>query len=128
MPEAVKGKQFFNMTKEELAACGRAGAAKSAETRRRKRAMKDTLEVLLGLKLKPGKAADVEALKDFASLKGKNLSVEEAIMVAQIQKAMKGDTTAAAFIRDTSGNKPKDEVELAGSVPVVIAGDDEIED
>jgi hypothetical protein len=43
------------------------------------------------------------------------ITVQEAIIYAQITKAVKGfDTAAAAFIRDTSGQKPKDEVEVKG--------------
>lgn len=39
---------------------------------------------------------------------GENITYQEAILIAQINKALNGDTQAAVFIRDTSGNKPKD--------------------
>lgn len=124
----VKGKQFKDMTREELAECGRIGAAKSTETRRRKRQMKDALETLMSMPLKSATAADIEQIRSMQELKGANITVGEAIALAQVQKALKGDTTAAQFVRDTSGQKPKDEVDLTGAVPVVISGADELED
>lgn len=114
--EAPKGKQFFNMTKEELSACGKAGAIKSAETRRRKRAMKDSLDILLGMPLKSGKQCDVESVKNFAALRGKNITVEQAMLITQIQKALKGDTQAITFLRDTSGQKPDDNLNVVGQI------------
>ena len=78
--------------------------------------MKETLEALLGMPLKSGKAEDIEKIKSLAALKGKNITVQEAIMLAQIQKAMKGDTRAAEFVRDSSGNKLKEAVEFSGNV------------
>ena len=55
---------------------------------------------------------NVGAYKSLAAVKGKNITVQEAIMLAQIQKAMKGDTRAAEFVRDSSGNRPIDDVSL----------------
>ena len=94
-------------TKEEQRKIAKQGGIASGKARREKKAMKDTLEALLTMPLKAGKCVDVEAIKDLAALKGKNITVQEAIMLAQIQKAMKGDTKAAEYIRDTSGNKPE---------------------
>lgn len=124
----VKGKRFSDMTKEELAECGRVGGIKGGETRRRKRKMKDALETLLSMPLKTATAADIEQIRSMQELKGANITVGEAIALAQVQKALKGDTTAAQFIRDTSGQKPKDEIDLTGAVPVVISGGEELED
>lgn len=124
----VKGKRFCDMTKEELAECGRIGAAKSTETRRRKRQMKDALETLMSMPLKSATEADLEQIRSMQELKGANITVGEAIALAQVQKALKGDTTAAQFIRDTSGQKPKDEIDLTGAVPVVISGGEALED
>ena len=121
-------RQFDKMTPEQRAEYGRQGGIKSGETKRRKKAMKETLDILLGMKLKPGKEADVEAIKDFASIKGKNITVQQAMLVAQIQKALKGDTTALTFLRDTSGQKSDDKLNVTGSIPVVISGDEELAD
>ena len=39
---------------------------------------------------------------------GKKITLLEAVLISQINKAIGGDNTAAAFLRDTSGNKLKD--------------------
>ena len=88
----------------EARAKGKKGGIASGKARREKKAMKDTLEALLSMPLKSGKSEDVESIQNLAEVKGKNITVQEAIMLAQIQKAVKGDTRAAEFIRETSGN------------------------
>lgn len=108
--------QFNKMTPERRAECGRKGGIASGETRRKKRAMKERLGLLLNMPLKNGKLADIEDVKSYAALKGKNITVEDAILIAQIQRAMKGDLLAATFIRDTSGNKPEDALRVNGSI------------
>lgn len=107
---------------EEAAKSGKKGGIASGKARREKKAMKETLETLLQMPLKAGKAADLDEIKDIAALKGKNITVQEAIMLAQIQKAMKGDTKAAEYVRDTSGNKLKEGVELSGGINNPFAG------
>lgn len=103
-------------TTEEQQKIAKQGGIASGKARREKKAMKDTLEMLLSMPLKEGNSADISEIQNLASVKGKNITVQEAIMLAQIQKAMKGDTRAAEYIRDTSGNKLKDAVEFSGSV------------
>ena len=114
--------QFSEMTPEQRAEYGRQGGIKSGETKRKKKAMKETLEVLLSMPMKDGKISDIEGIKNFASLKGKNISVQEALVISMIQKAMKGDVKAAEFLRDTSGQKPNDTMTLEVE-PVVIVND-----
>lgn len=87
---------------------GAKGGIASGKARREKKAMKDTLETLLSMPLKDGTTNDIEDIQSLASVNGKNITVQEAIMLKQIQKAMKGDTRAAEYIRDTSGNKMRE--------------------
>lgn len=112
-------KKFSDMTPEERSEHGRRGGIKSGETKRRKKAMKDILSVLLDMPIKPGKAADMEAIKNFAALKGKNITVSEAILIAQLQKALQGNVQSAEFIRDTSGQKPVEDINMSGSLDMV---------
>lgn len=127
IPKPPKGKQFKNMTREELSACGKAGAKKSTEVRRRKKAMKETLESMLAMKLHPGRSADVEKIGSLSDIKGQNISVEAAMLFAQIQKALKGDTEAAKYLRDTAGQKPADESKLDVSLTIpVFSGEDDL--
>lgn len=129
--ENEKGKQyqFDRMTPEERAECGRRGGIASGEAKRRKKVLKETLEVLLSMPLKSGAAANIEEILSFADVKGKNINVQEAMMIAQIQKALKGDTNAATFVRDTAGQAPKNDFTITGTVPVIVddSGDDECE-
>ena len=108
--------EFSRMTPEQLRENGRKGGIASGEAKRRKKAMRERLEVLLELPLRDGRSADLDSIKNFAALKGKNITVQDALMLAQIQKALKGDTTAATFVRDTVGDKPGDSVRLSGHV------------
>ena len=109
-------------TKAEQREIAKKGGIASGKARREKKAMKDTLTALLSMPLKSGKAADVESIKNLAALKGKNITVQEAIMLAQIQKALKGDTKAAEYIRDTSGQKLKEAIEISGGINNPFAG------
>lgn len=107
---------------------GRKGGIASGKARREKKLMRETLDLLLSLTLKDGRSTDVEKIRSLAALKGKNVSVQEAILIAQVQKAMKGNTKAAEYVRDTIGQKPVENVDLSGPIPVVISGGDELED
>lgn len=119
---------FTELTEKEQRELARKGGKASGKARREKKSMRESLEVILGMALKPGKSQDVEQIKNFAEVKGKNITVEQAMLIAQVQKALKGDTQALAFLRDTSGQKPDDNVNLTGAVPVVISGEDKLED
>lgn len=121
-------KTFANYTKEELAEFGRKGGKKSGEVKRMKKNMRQTLEVLMSMPLKRGKQNDPETMKAFADLRGKNISVQDAILIAQVQKALKGDKASAEFVRDTTGQKPDDKLGITGGVPIIISGDDKLED
>lgn len=111
-----------DLTSEELRKRATKGGIASGKARREKKAMKDTLETLLAMPLKEGTADDLDTIKSVAALKGKNISVQEAIVLAQVQKALRGDTRAAEYIRDTSGNKAKIEVAVEGKVENPLAG------
>lgn len=120
--------EFANMTPEQRRENGRKGGIASGEAKRKKKAMRDRLEILLELPMRAGKGTDLEAIKNFAALKGKNITVQDAMMIAQIQKALKGDTNAAAFVRDTAGENPSVKVEADVDMDLNITidyGDDE---
>lgn len=120
--------QFSHMTPEQRAECGRLGGLKSVEVRRKKKAMKEQLELLLSMPLDNKAVCDLEKVKGFKNLKGKNVTVQDAILIAQVQKALKGDKGAAEYVRDTAGQKPVEKQDVTMNVPVVFGGEDEIED
>ena len=106
------GKSFKDMTTKELQEAGRKGGIKSGETKKKKKAMKETLELLLSMPLKNKKIVEPEQIKSFADLNGKNIDIQTAILIAQIQKALKGSVASAEFLRDTAGQRPEDIINL----------------
>lgn len=85
------------------------GGKKGAEVRRAKKLMKETLQELLNMPMRKG---DIAEINNLAEAKGKNITVEQAMCLAMIKKALKGDISAATFVRDTSGNKVTDDVNV----------------
>ena len=100
-------------TSEEARRNGAAGGRASGESRRRKRAMREVLDDLLSMPLKKGALKEIESLADLAGPNGKinllngkvNVTVEQAVLLAQILQAINGNTKAATFLRDTAGQK-----------------------
>lgn len=109
-----KGTQF--QTGDEQVKTAKKGGIASGKARRQKKAFRETLEALLYMPMKDGKEIAVDDIQSFASIKGQNISVQEAILIAQIQKAMKGDTRAAEYVRDTIGQKPSDNINVGGHI------------
>ena len=103
---------FSKMTPEQRAECGRKGAEVTKRKVRERKAMKETLEILLNMPMKKnGKVYSAEELKSFADLKGKNITIDQAMMVCLVQKALKGDLSAITMIRDTIGEKPVEKIQ-----------------
>lgn len=88
---------------------GRKGAIKANEVKRQKKAMRETLQELLALPIEKG---DIDEINNLAEVKGKNITAEQAMCLAMIKKALNGDVSAATFVRDTSGNKVTDDVNV----------------
>lgn len=84
---------------------GRLGGIKSGESKRRMKTFKEELQAIL----------ETEML----NAKGEKISYQKNINSALILKAAKGDVRAYEVIRDTLGQRPKDEKEV-----VVMSGDD----
>lgn len=101
------------LTSEEAREC----AKKSIEVRRAKRDARQIAQRIMDLQLYPGdKPVEVEDVQALAELKGQNVSVREAIIIAQAQNALKGDKEAAVFLISTSGEKPSEKVEIGMTV------------
>lgn len=81
-------------TKEEARKRGRAGGIKSGQVRKARKTLKEELIALLGTKI-DGK------------------TMQEKMSLAIISEAMAGNTKAFTAIRDTIGEKPKDEIDVS---------------
>lgn len=106
-------------TKEELAKIGaktrfkagkaqakiaRLGAEASNAVQREKKTMRQILDILLEKQIKNSKGVDI--------------TTKEAILTAQVAKAIHGDLQSAQFIRDTIGEKPTDKQEVTGALGI----------
>lgn len=105
-----KGKQTQFRSGEEAARNGKKGGDQSGRARRRKKLLKDTVNMLLTLPMQEGR---LDRLTDLKSIKDKNITVEEAMVLKQIQNAMKGDLRAFESIialseaHNKTGEQPK---------------------
>ena len=84
---------------------GKLGGKASGEAKRRMKTFKEELQQLLQMEI--------------LNKNGEKISTQQNINSALILKAAKGDVRAYEVIRDTLGQRPKDEKEV-----VVMSGDD----
>lgn len=82
------------------------GGKASGRARRRKAAMRDTMNRLLTMKV------EVEGLSDILRADGGESTYEELITMAMIEKAMRGDVKAYLAIKDVLGQTSKSDVDL----------------
>lgn len=105
-------------TKQEQSEIAKKGGIASGEARREKKSMQEALKTLLATPI-DGKA--FEELADKIPGLTPQMTVENAMLMAQAYKAIRGDTSAAVFCRDTSGEKPTDKIEHNTSNDELIA-------
>lgn len=98
---------FRELTAEEQREIARKGGIASGEARRAKKELREIAEQMLELAVNAGETGDLEFIND----SNKNLTAAQKIILEQIVKALKGDTKAAEFVRDTAGQKPTDKIE-----------------
>ena len=68
--------EFAKMTPEQRREYGRKGGLAKGENDKRRKELKETLNVLLDMPLKTGRTTTVEKVQAFANLKGKNITVD----------------------------------------------------
>lgn len=110
---AISEKSLANLqpaTKETAREKGRNGGIRSGQVRRQKKKLKDTLAMLLDLP--PGFANQKEILT-MLGINEEDQTNQTLIAVSMIQAAASGDVKAAAFVRDTVGEKPTDKIETS---------------
>ena len=95
----LKGHGFNEITAKEQREIASKGGKASVEAKRKKKMLKDCLEILLE--------------KEFKTKDGKIASGAETLAMTVFQKAQRGDLKAFELVRDTAGQKPIDKVMLA---------------
>lgn len=121
--ENKKEKFGSHLTHEDRVRNGAKGGKKKGENARKRREMKQAIEVLMSMPLEKKAIKELEDVLAFKELAGKNLTINDAIIVKQVQRALKGDLNAVAFLRDTSGQKPRNDVAVDMNIPIVISED-----
>lgn len=86
-------------TKSEARALGAAGGKKSGEARRKKKTMRELLEIAM-------------------ELPSGDKTTAEAITAALLDKALGGDVKAYEVVRDTLGESPKIKMDISGDMNV----------
>lgn len=98
--ENLLGHGFDEISAKEHREIASKGGKASVESRRKKKMLKECLSALL--------EQDIVDKKS-----GKTVSGAEAMAVAAMKAALKGDWRAWELVRDTSGQKPVDKVMVA---------------
>lgn len=99
---------FTELTEEEQRKIAVKGGIASGKARRRKKLIKEQLELLLSLPLKDENAK--MKLKQMG-IDADNLDNQMAMVISIWNKALKGDVQAFNSIRDSVGEKPKEVIE-----------------
>lgn len=96
-------KKLNKPTHEEAVRRGRMGGKKTAENRRKRKAIKDYLEV--ALQQPPHDPSEIAIMDNF-NIDESDRTEAMTIVLSVIDKAKTGDMRAVEFIRDTIGEKP----------------------
>lgn len=106
----------------------KAAARKSAEVRANKRQCKDLAKMILE-QAAPMNPAQKKQMAKLLGITKDEVTIALVSIFQQGQKAMKGDLAALTFLRDTAGEKPKDNVDVSATVAagdfVLEIGDEE---
>lgn len=103
-------------SESEAREMGKKGGIKSGEARRKKKALRETLEAMLKTKLK-----DEELLEKFEKFGfSPGMDMQDAVCAALIAQAAKGNVKAAVAIIDTIDRK--DGETESGGVRVIVEG------
>lgn len=81
--------------------------------------MRETAKKLFEMPMKEGQLDPIETMQD---VNGANITVEQAVLLRQMQAAMKGDTEAAAFLQAVIGEE-SDQSEDTAISDAAKAGD-----
>lgn len=105
-------------SREEAKKNGQKGGRKSGEVRRKRKAMKEQMELLLAL---PAKYEDEKEFMGFLGIDEENWDNQMALIIALYKKAMKGDVFAFQEIRkivqDEQATSEEDRIQIINDLP-----------
>lgn len=105
-------------TKEEQREIARLGGIASGKARKQRKLMQEVANNILNMPLKDG---TIDEIRNLAEVRGLNITVQEAILISMVKKALKGDSKAAAYVRDTAGQMPTSNIEVKTEVSSKLA-------
>ena len=99
------------LTESEARELSKRGGIASGVARRKKKAMRDTINLALGLR---SELTDAEIERYMrVGFADEDIDNQAKIIMGIMKLAAEGDIRAAEFIRDTAGEKPKDSMALS---------------
>lgn len=98
---------FKDLTPEQRTANGIKGGKASGEAKRKNRRLRDIAKIMLGAMV------DDPELANRLTNVGLNQTYADAMVLAQVAKAVNGDNDSFRTIRDTIGEKPTDAYNLS---------------
>lgn len=105
-----------HITSENARELQKMGVAKRKQNQEIRASLQMTMDAILRKSIKKGAKVDLDDILSIAETDGKNISAQQAMAIAIIQKAMAGDVEAFKTIRDTLGEKPVDKVETSMTI------------
>lgn len=100
-----KGAPYRFRTGEKQVEIARKGGIASGEARRKKKTMRETAKMLLDMEI-PNAAKELRKKLKLMGVSEDDFTYQSALMVGILNQAMKGNTKAASFLRDTVGENP----------------------
>lgn len=115
---------FSERSESEQRENRRKGGINSGKARRQKRAFKEIMLKMLNSNIS---AEQAKKMGMFNLLCSKDMTFNAAVAAQQLIKALKGDTNAAKFVLETSGQKEAEKVESTVSLKTSELTDEELE-
>ena len=97
-----------DLTAEQIRERNVAGGLAASAAKRHRKAMREVARAMLETELQ----ANDELKKELGERGFKDYTEAAAVLLAQLNRARAGDTEAAKFLRDTSGQRPADQVAI----------------
>lgn len=109
-----------SQNREEAAKNGKKGGIASGKARREKKALRETMQELLTMKLKDKKLLEELAALGFTA---KGITMQDAISAAMIKQAVKGNVKAYNAIKDTLAEKSEEKTDNSVTEIVIVPED-----
>lgn len=108
---------FRPLTPEERRKLASIGGRACVEAKRKRKALREIISEALSLGVPEER---VDAIAKELQIHCETMTADQAIVCAQVIQAMRGDTAAASWLRDTAGEKPGERIGFDPEAPFVV--------